>query len=609
MCSLCELSTINAINAVHDTLGIQSDGAYQPLDFGDATITSVSLSGSQNTDALLNTYQWSSLSISYAFPDSISDYETYAFPDQGIENYFEEFHGSDFAQFTEQQQTATRSWLDMVSDICGLTFTEYSAQQDGDAVLKFANGAQSDPDTGTAITAFAYTPNPYDYGGDAWFGVSGTNPVCGNYDFMTIGHELGHALGLLHGHDSSNPFGAMTSSYDSMEYSIMTYRSYEGDPIDGLGYSNASDAFAQSWMMYDIAALQQMYGADYTTHAGDTQYVWDPVTGQLLIDGVPQTDALGTTVFLTIWDGDGSDRYDLSNFETNVLIDLAPGASLDFDLLSDQYAADLGDGNYASGQVYNALLYQNDERSLIENASGGSGWDRIWGNQADNILWGNDGDDRMAGYDGNDTINGGQGRDTIWGGSGVDDLKGGGWKDLIYGGTENDFIYGQNGADELHGENGWDKIWGGNGKDWILGENGNDMLYGEDGDDTVNGGWGDDYIEGNQGNDFLVGGEGSDTLLGGWGDDQLNGDAGYDILSGGEGADVFIFKNFKSGETDEITDFEDGIDLIRLTGCTYDDLTITAFNQTDTCISSGTGTIIVQNVDANLFTETDFLFV
>ena len=42
-------------------------------------------------------------------------------------------------------------------------------------------------------------------------------------------HELGHALGLKHG-DETDVYGALPSDYDSLEFSIMTHRTYIGDP-------------------------------------------------------------------------------------------------------------------------------------------------------------------------------------------------------------------------------------------------------------------------------------------------------------------------------------------------------------------------------------------
>ena len=45
---------------------------------------------------------------------------------------------------------------------------------------------------------------------------------------MGILHETGHALGLKHGHEFPP---AISSDRDSVEYTVMTYRSYPGDDL------------------------------------------------------------------------------------------------------------------------------------------------------------------------------------------------------------------------------------------------------------------------------------------------------------------------------------------------------------------------------------------
>ena len=70
--------------------------------------------------------------------------------------------------------------------------------------------------------------------------------------------------------------------------------------------------------------------------------------------------------------------------------------------------------------IFNALLFNGDLRSLIENAKGGSGNDTILGNQGKNTLTGNGGNDTLKGAAGNDKLNGGTGDDTLTGGKGSD---------------------------------------------------------------------------------------------------------------------------------------------------------------------------------------------
>ncbi len=148
----------------------------------------------------------------------------------------------------------------------------------------------------------------------------------------------------------------------------MTYRSYIGGPTNG--YTNESGGYPQTFMMLDIAALQYMYGADFTTNSGNTIYSWNPSTGATSVNGLAGTNPSSNRVFLTIWDGGGTDTYDLSNYTTALSIDLTPGGYSSF---GTQRANLGGSGGLARGNVFNALQYQNDPRSLIEDAIGGSG--------------------------------------------------------------------------------------------------------------------------------------------------------------------------------------------------------------------------------------------
>src|SRR5690606_1581901 len=98
----------------------------------------------------------------------------------------------------------------------------------------------------------------------------------------------------------------------SLEYSVMSYKSYVGSTAGG--YTNSSDSYPQTLMMYDIAALQVMYGANYSTNSGDTVYSWSATTGRMSINGVAQATPVGNKIFLTLWDGGGNDTYDFSNY-------------------------------------------------------------------------------------------------------------------------------------------------------------------------------------------------------------------------------------------------------------------------------------------------------
>lgn len=94
-------------------------------------------------------------------------------------------------------------------------------------------------------------------------------------------------------------------------------------------------------------------------------------------------------------------------------------------------------------------------------------------------------------------------------------------------------------------------------------------------------------LQGNEGDDTLTGGSGyfasafmgsDDVMLGGAGNDTITGGGGNDTMSGGPGADVFVFATPGfGGDVDVITDFEPGVDRVRLpSSVTPESLTITA---------------------------------
>ena len=166
-------------------------------------------------------------------------------------------------------------------------------------------------------------------------------------------------------------------------------------------------------MQNDIATLQYLYGANYNTNSGNTVYSWNPSTGRTFIDGVSTGPVAGNRIFMTVWDGGGTDTYDLSAYSSNLSIDLQPGAWSTFNTSAIAQRAFLGNGHTAAGNVANALLYNGNTQSLIENVIGGTGDDTIVGNVVSNNLQGGDGNDILNGLGGADVLTGGAGADTF----------------------------------------------------------------------------------------------------------------------------------------------------------------------------------------------------
>jgi serralysin len=355
-------------------------------------VTSVDLSGDSYIDGLLGDLKWAVKTFTYSFPALGSYYGA---------SYGEGENVTNFGALNTYQQATVRTALLMYGSVANLSFTEVSETSTAHADLRFA---MSDRPS----TAWAYFPTTAAEGGDAWFNRSeGTYdyPRKGDYAYLTFLHEIGHALGLEHPHDSGLPVDR-----DSLEYTVMSYRSSIGASAES-GYVNEYWGFAQLLMMIDIAALQHLYGANYTTNSSSTVYTWSATTGEMFIDGIGQGKPGGNRILLTVWDGGGTDTYDFSNYSTNLTIDLRPGS------WTTTSAAQLAKLHYdgsklAVGNIANALLYKDDPRSLIEHAVGGSGADTIIGNQAHNHLSGGTGHDQLTGGSGNDTLVGGIGTDT-----------------------------------------------------------------------------------------------------------------------------------------------------------------------------------------------------
>ncbi|MGO8069770.1 M10 family metallopeptidase C-terminal domain-containing protein, partial [Rhizobium leguminosarum] len=535
--------------------------------------TYVFSTGDQKVDGLLSDFAWGG-TITYAFPTSSS---SYAYGD-------EKYHS--FSSISSQQQSLAlyfmeQSYGSAANDgfsVEGFTNANFEAGSAGTATVRFAQSSLPD-------TAWAYLPIAGWPGGDVWFGTgyAGTEddlrfPRFGNYAGHTLAHELGHALGLKHAHEGGI---VVPSAYDSLEYTIMTYHTYVGDSLSGYKYEH--DGAPQSFMMLDIAALQEMYGADYTTNGGDTVYKWNPNQGITYVDGVAAITPAANRIFATIWDGGGIDTYDLSAYTTGLKIDLRAGGHSVF---SQSQLADLGGGpnnGYARGNIFNALLYQGNVASLIENVQAGSGNDSIVGNEADNTLWGNAGNDSLSGGAGNDTLVGGTGNDTYI----VDDLVdvvteglnegtdlirtvlssyaltiNANVENLTFTGTGAFTGTGSSLANTITGGAGNDTLDGGAGNDTLIGGAGNDIYVVDAGVDFVveSANKGTDivrtalssYILSNNVENLIYTGSASftgtgnalaNTITGGAGNDVLDGGAGADTLIGGTGDDTYFVDN------------------------------------------------------------------
>jgi serralysin len=195
-----------------------------------------------------------------------------------------------FSALTSAQVAEVQRALALISSYTGLNFTQVTetpatlgtpatpstpATPGTPAIrgdIRLANASSS-----VVPTATAWFPGSAVNSGDVFFGSTGRNPLIGNFDSSAaVLHEIGHALGLKHGEENTQPFGALPSNQLSQEYSVMNYSSYIGQPQPPGPATVAPGSWPQTYMMDDIAALQYLYGANFGRVGQDVTYTWSP---------------------------------------------------------------------------------------------------------------------------------------------------------------------------------------------------------------------------------------------------------------------------------------------------------------------------------------------
>ncbi|HYD44572.1 MAG TPA: M10 family metallopeptidase C-terminal domain-containing protein, partial [Phenylobacterium sp.] len=303
-----------------------------------------------------------------------------------------------FVPFSAEQRVALRDIFDQIAEIVPLTFAQAPDNQvePGQANSRISFGTSASmPQFVTGWALVEWFPGADLGGREQMFGSEvwiNPNRAVGGYAYgsrmyMVLMHETLHALGLPHpGTYNRNPdeeivYGVHAQFFqDSLQYTVM---SYFGAHETGAQHGGA---FAITPMLYDIEAMQRLYGENLSTRAGDTVYGFNSTAGRAVYDFAQQARPV-----VAIWDGGGTDTLDLSGYAQAALLDLSPG----------------GFSN-AGGLVGNIAIAF---RAVIENGIGGAGSDTLIGNAVANRLVGGGGADVLAGRGGDDRLEGGDGTD------------------------------------------------------------------------------------------------------------------------------------------------------------------------------------------------------
>lgn len=369
---------------------------------------------------LLSNYNWTGL-VASAYPESLPIQNTYGrysitygIIDSGANAISFGYDGnSDWVDAAVsilseqiiaigQVTTAGWAWGVEAGDVANIVFSEGLLSSAHIAFGATKIDQFADSDEGGVTLVYAGNPDALGANATVWLNEgfdltpSGGNPD-GQIEWVsnqavtlhTIRHELLHTLGMddFEGTPLHN-----STLYDSQRYSILSYNIMAGMDPAGIG----NEVYPIGLQLLDIAAIQAIYGANYSTR--NELLDSDPLTTGTTYGIGSGFGATAATPFLyTIWDGGGTtDAIDATGYSAGVEIDLREGRFSSIGNLANGTPIAFDSIGFDAGNV--AIAYG----TTIENAVGTAYNDSLIGNEAANLLTGGAGTNVLAGDTGDD---------------------------------------------------------------------------------------------------------------------------------------------------------------------------------------------------------------
>jgi hypothetical protein len=302
-------------------------------------------------------FSWGDRTLTYSFYEDSVFGGTYYGTETGVR------------EVSEGVKSNVRAILKNMSSFVNVNFQEVTESSTNYGRLRFmvsnapkyAYAYYPHTDNLASVAGDVHLSPAYDVSGDNFNGFQNS---AGSHGYMSLIHEIGHAMGLKHPHEDAP---LLPEQLDNTTSTVMTYN-FAGSP-------------AATAMPLDIKALQYLYGSRSHSTADNTYRFTDKVD-QYLVDD-QQFFSTANSTKQTIWDTDGIDTLDFSNLsiaESGYRLDMNPSG-----ILTTNTAFNTAPYKNQTTSMYGTVIANN---VLVEKLINSSSNDTIFANSAANTFSG-----------------------------------------------------------------------------------------------------------------------------------------------------------------------------------------------------------------------------